>query len=860
MALLERERYLADLADWLQGVAAQGGRIALVAGEAGFGKSTLLQQFARQQRDLRVLWGACDALFTPRPLAPLHDIARQTQGELLAAVNAATHRDAIFAAALRELERERTLVVFEDLHWADEATLDLLKFLGRRIGRTRALLAITYRNDEVGSQHPLRFVIGDLPRASTLRLTLAPLSAAAVASMAHESGRPAGELHAITGGNPFFVTEVLAAPGDTVPATVRDAVLARTHRLPAAVRELAELVSVLPGRAEGWLLEQAGLADESAIEGCVQVGMLRHDDGALSFRHELARCALEESLTALRRKALHARVLALLRERPGVAAARLAHHADGAGDAAAVLRFAPQAAQQAASVSSHREAAAHYQRALRHAQGLPTAEHAQLEEQLGYEYYLTGQYQQAIDVYGSALAKRRELGQPVQQGSVLRWLSRLSWYADDRRAANRYAIEAVTTLEALPPTAELAVAYCNRGDLDTEDHDVDAAIGWTQRAIALAEPLGRTDILCQALECQGLARLVGGDAQGWTDLERSMALARAGGHQELVASNYTNLAAMAVSCRQYGQAAEYLESGMAYCDEHELEFLRPYMLAYRARLKFEQADWHGAGLDIEAVLRHPRTTPIARIPALRTLAHLRIRRGDPDVGTLLEEIVALGGPTPELQRVGTLAAVRAEAAWLADDPAGVIAAVMPAYQLVLARRDPRMKGELAAWLWRAGALEQPPADVAEPYGLELAGDWHGAARRWQELGCPYEQASLLAWHGGEVEQREALQILEQLGAGPAAAALRQRMRAQGVQGIPRGTRSSTRRDPHGLTRREAEIMALLSEGLRNAAIAKRLFVSAKTVDHHVSAILGKLNVRSRAEAIAKLQRRPTAGA
>jgi predicted ATPase len=173
MQLLERERYLCELAEWLA-AARSGGRIALIGGEAGIGKTSLMQEFARQQRKIRVLWGACDSLFTPRPLAPLHDIARQTQGALSLAVTASSSRDAIFNAALDELERADALVVFEDMHWADEATLDLLKFLGRRIHRTKVLLVITYRDDEVGSRHPLRSLIGDLPRASTHRTLLSP--------------------------------------------------------------------------------------------------------------------------------------------------------------------------------------------------------------------------------------------------------------------------------------------------------------------------------------------------------------------------------------------------------------------------------------------------------------------------------------------------------------------------------------------------------------------------------------------------------------------------------------------------------------------------------------------------------------
>jgi DNA-binding CsgD family transcriptional regulator len=355
-------------------------------------------------------------------------------------------------------------------------------------------------------------------------------------------------------------------------------------------------------------------------------------------------------------------------------------------------------------------------------------------------------------------------------------------------------------------------------------------------------------------------RLIGGDTAGWADLDRSLQLALAGGFQDRVAWTYTNLSAMAVSRRQYEQASRYLSAGLAYCEEHDLDSARLYLLAYRARMRFEQGDWHGASEDAEAVLRHPRATPITRIPALRTLGHLRIRRGDPNARAPLEEARALAGPIQELQRIGTLAAICAEAAWLAGDREGVLREVQPAYELARRQRDPRMKGELAAWLWRIGALGQQPTDIAEPYALEISGDWRGAARAWKAQGCPYEHACVLAWYGPEPEQREALAILEQLGAAPAAQALRKQMRTQGVRGVPRGSRTSTRCNPHGLTRREAEILALLSEGLRNSAIARRLFVSTKTVDHHVSAILTKLGVPSRAEAVAMARKKSDDGA
>ncbi|MGH9560299.1 MAG: response regulator transcription factor, partial [Terracidiphilus sp.] len=319
---------------------------------------------------------------------------------------------------------------------------------------------------------------------------------------------------------------------------------------------------------------------------------------------------------------------------------------------------------------------------------------------------------------------------------------------------------------------------------------------------------------------------------------------------------YTNLSAMAVSWRQYAKASRWLSEGLSYCENHDLDAWRLYLLAYRARSSFEQGDWPVASEDAQAVLRHPLSTPITRIPALRTLGHIRIRRGDPQADAALEEAWALGGAAQELQRVGTLAAIRAEAAWLAGNREGVREVVEPAYELVCRRRDPRMKGELATWLWRVDALKERPTEIAEPYAQEISGDWRAAAAAWRRLGCPYEYACLLAWHGAETEQREALEILERLGGAPAALALRKRMRAEGVRAIPRGLRISTRSNRLGLTRREAEILALVSQGMRNSTIAKRLFLSTRTVDRHVSAILSKLGVQSRGEAVAMASKAP----
>jgi DNA-binding CsgD family transcriptional regulator/tetratricopeptide (TPR) repeat protein len=860
MGLLERDVCLAELCQLFDAVGREGGCLALVSGDAGIGKTALLQEFARRQKRARVFWGGCDALLTPRPLAPLHDIARQAKGALLAAVQSGGTREAIFNAALDALEQAAALVIFEDLHWADEATLDLLTFLGRRIHRTRSLLALSYRDDEIGLQHPLRSVLGDLPRARTHRMTLAPLSEAAVGQLAQQAGRASCDLHGITGGNPLFVTEMLAAPADAVPATVRDAVLARAAKLPAAARAVAEFVSIVPGRTEAWLLDRALAPDGAAIAACLGIGMTRDGDGAIAFRHEISRRAHEDSLPPPRLQTLHARALAALDSQAGVAAARLAHHARGAGDTAQVLRHARAAAAQAIAVGSHREAAVHLQAAVDFGGALPPAERAALLDQLSTVAYRTSEHQRAFDARRAALALWRIVDDPVRVGDALRGMSRTSWFAGRHADAETYADAAVAALEGLPPVPELAMAYANRADLCMEVHAIDAAIAWGVRAIDLARHLGADEIVAHAFIALGTARLVAADPAGWPEIEQGLQIALDRGYPEEVARGYTSLAAMAVSGRRYAAAAAHLDAGLRYCEARDLDAWWLYLLAYRARLRFEQSDWNAAGDDAETVLRHPRATAITRIPASRTLGHLRLRRGDPDAASPLSQARALGGPTPELQRVGTLAAIEAEAAWLCGEYGRIPDTVRPVLALLETRSDPRMKGELAVWLYRTGALAAPLDGVAEPYAAEIAGDWRGAAAAWASLGCPYENASVLAAHGPEPEQRRALAIFENLGAQPAAQNLRRKMRSLGIRGLPRGARESTRTDPHGLTRREAQVLSFLAQGLRNAAIAQRLFVSAKTVDNHVSSILAKLGVSSRAEAAALHRAAPPHGA
>jgi predicted ATPase/DNA-binding CsgD family transcriptional regulator len=843
--LLQRETQLHELDAALQEAASGEGRVALVSGEAGIGKTSLIEQFVRERRDsVRVLWGGCDALFTPHPLSPLHDIAMQVQGELLARLRSDADRQAIFSACLSELQRQPTVVIFEDVHWADEATLDLIKFLGRRIQRTTSLLILTYRDDELGAQHPLRLVLGDLPRSVTLRLSLLPLSRLSVFTLARaaQQDERSADLYDTTGGNPFFVTEVLASEGASVPLTVRDAVLARAARLSLAAREVLDAASVVPGRIELWLLNTILSSPPAAVEECVERGMLRPDGDSLAFRHELARRALEDTLPPSRRQALHQQVLKALTERGDdrIQLSRLVHHAAFAGDGSAVLRFAPQAAKQAALVGAHLEAAAHYQTALRYADRLDLVEQAQLLENRAYECYVTGQISEAIEARVAALEIWRRLQRPAQEGNNLRWLSRLHWFAGQQAQAERYAGEAIQLLETLLPGSELAMAYSNRAQLHMLANEVAEASRWGYQAIELAERLGDAETLSHALNNVGTAELIADHIEtGRALLERSLQLAQAHELHEHVARAYTNLGSEAVKRRDYGWALRYLNEGIDYCIERDLDAWSLYQLARRAQANLEQGRWMEAEEDALAVLNKSHASSVARIPALTTLGRVRTRRGDPDVQAVLDEARDRALPTGELQRIGPVAAARAEAAWWRGELEQIVAETQAAYELALRQQAAWELGELAFWRWRAGGLLEPPRGAAKPFALHIAGDWRSAAAEWERLGCPYEQAMALA-DGNEAAQLAALEIFQRLGARPAIELVQQKLQAVPAQRLEKEKFS-------GLTAREREVAVLIAQGKSNREIAESLVLSERTIEGHVSNILNKLGFTARTQ-------------
>lgn len=862
MGLFEREPELATLRDGARRIE-EGGRVVTVTGDAGAGKTSLIRAAfgSAPASGPRLLRGLCDPLTTPRPLGPIADALGELDaisrpgGSNVAPGGGATSPldgEGAFVAAVAD---RATVLVIEDAQWIDAASVEMLRYLVRRIDALPVLLIVSYRDTVIGVGHPLLPLLGDVARLETASsITMQPLSVASVAAVLAGTGVDPGRAHELTGGNPFYVGEIARHPDQRLPSTIRDAVLASTTALDGDDLETLQLIASAPDALDDRLLPGLGIGLPQ-LRRLEATGLIVRARRGIAFRHELARLAVLDSAGPGGASLLHRRLLTALEALGSNDYAVLTHHAEAAGDDARTRRYAALAADVATRTGSHSEAVAFLELALAHLGDERThcRERAEMLELLSTEQYMVSRLPESIASIDAALRLREQLGDREGAAAAHDRRAVVEYYSARRAAAEHHAELAVAASDGTPnaPSARATLAYLayRRHDLAAArailleaEHDDDAPAGphddpaairfaITEAAAALVEgePSGRPRLLLRAAQA----------------LDRSL--------DEVGTTAFSNLAAIDIESRRFREAEAVLARSIPLTVERDIPICYQWQTGMRARLHLLRGHWAASAEDASNILDEG-SAPLASVWPNLVLGLVELRTSGDDatvsehLDTAWELALELG---ESLMILGALATI-AERRWMSggadarldEAPAHLgAAASLPGMQWAI--------GELMVWLARVGRAVDADASglarIAEPHRLELAGRHAEAAAAWFALGSPFE-ASLAELHGTDREAAiGALIRLEEMGLDASAARARTLLADRGLEGLPAQRRASTRSNPSGLTNRQLDVARLVAKGLTNAELATSLYISPKTADHHVSAILAKLGLSSRRE-------------
>lgn len=793
-----------------------------ISGESGAGKTSLVTQICSTVQGIRVLRVTCDPLDTPRPLGPIKDLGVGRAPAMLSEV---------CEAAFAHLGAEPTLLIVEDLHWADVASSDVLRFLCRRIESMPLVMLLTHR--ELDPQAPARTLLAE----QVSRIELPPLSLDAIAEMVAGTGLDPMQVHAVTGGNPYFATEVSRDPDLPIPATVRDAVLARTTKVTATDFEILQLIAASPDRLSDNALPALHI-DHPTLRRLMHTDLLDWRSEGIVFRHELARRAVESTIPPGGIGHLHARLLDALERLDSVDPSVLTHHAVAAQDHERAARHAVAAAEDAIRGGAHTEAVAYYEIARRHQRSAGPRERAELLLALANEQYMISRLPDAIATVNATFPLWTELGDARGLATAHTAVGVYEYYSAQRRRAESHLARASEIAQETGATDTYGHAQIQRAFLAFMRGDV----ADTHSLLAESDTTPDELIRLWNLVVSDSAALSGGDTASRSRLLTHMETARAFGFDELASTVYSQIASLDVEQGRYRAADRVLADGLPFTVERDIQICRHWQTAVRSRLHLTRGQWSGALEDAGAVIE-ANGMPIATLWPHLVKVLVPLRCGAPFDESDLEDAWGLADRIDEpLRRLAVLAAL-AEVSWMTGDPDERVIAADP---LDLPGTE-WASGCLAVWRMRLG-LPSATGPLAEPYRLSIEGRHADAARWWYDAGDHFSAA--MSWLYSD-EPARGVTMLDGLGALGTADRARAMLREQGHSELPHRPRHATRVNPGGLTNRQLEVARLVADGLSNAEIAARLYISSKTADHHVSAVLAKLGLTSRREVLAQ---------
>ena len=843
--LLERDAELKTLAQLVDGLGSDGGKVVLIRGEAGIGKSSLVSEFARSRKqDCQVLYGACDDLSIPQPLCPFVDWSRD-EPTLVAPMDG-TDRLGVFQATLDLLARtdRPTILIMEDTHWADEATLDAIRYVGRRISRTNGLLLLTYRVGEVDFNHPLRGVIGDIPAQDVARIQLQGLSLGAVSTILAESGLDAADVLETTRGNPFLVTEMASAADDGVPASLHDSVMARVGKLSIASQEMLKLFSVIPEAIDTPVALSIVGVDEDRLDECEQRGLLECGPEIVEFRHDLIRRAVESSMTTAERMAKNRMALEVLPK--DTHPCLLVHCAAAVDDIDTLIDVAPRSARWAVSMGSCKQAAEDFHQIGPYLDRYRLEDLGPLLDEWASLEFVIDDIPQALRLNGLARDHYRRIGDRGRESQALARAAHCHEMAGQRRRAEALARESLEVLGDDPEGSDLARALEVNAYLQMMTSNVAAVPGLVDRILEAGGPDIDDTLLVRSLSHRGMAANIASYPDGRASLDEARDRAEIGGNWYEECRALLMHAWAATEFRDLDIAIDYAQRAVDSAVRHDIPSLEASSKAILARAFELRGRWDEAA-DIARDL--VEAAVISQMVSTPVLGVIEARRGRASAAAVLAQAREMASIADEFQRLAPAAIASAEYSWISGDEVVATEELLALMAAGLELGLTWSSGALALWLWESGSLPEVPAGIAEPYRRLIAGDSDGAATILEARGMPYERAIALM-HGDEADQLAALESLETLGATAVAAKHRKALRVRGIS-APRGKSGVTRTHVAGLTARQAEVLQLLGEDLSNIEIADRLFISPRTAENHVSAVFDKLDVSSREEAVAR---------